>query len=74
MRTVSKFLTVILRDDSPLIHAGDRPSYRSVRVELTEDQVSAIAPKQTGRVAGKPMFESISQCFIESEVGEQDES
>ena len=31
-------LTVIFRDDSPMIFAGDTPKYRTVVIDLTEDQ------------------------------------
>ena len=58
-------LTVILRDDSPMIHFGDSPAYRSVRVELTPEQVAAIAPRKTGCSGMQEEYESISKAFIE---------
>ena len=39
----SPYLTVVIRDDSPMVHAGDSPSYRTVRVTLTGEQVEALA-------------------------------
>ncbi len=45
-------LTVILRNDSPMIHCGDSPSYRSVQVDLTPDQCAAIAPRKTESSGG----------------------
>ena len=62
-------LTVILRDDGPMIHCGDSPAYRSVQVDLTPEQVAAIAPRKTGSSAGVEEYESISKAFIEPNAG-----
>lgn len=35
-------LTVIFRDDAPMIYAGDTPKYRTVVIDLTEDQISKL--------------------------------
>ena len=58
-------LTVIIRDDSPLIHCGDTPSYRHVTIDLTQEQMDAILVKATSTSMGKEIFESISKAFIE---------
>jgi hypothetical protein len=58
-------LTVILRDDSPMIHCGDSPSYRSVQINLTPEQCEALKPRWTGSSAGVDEYESISKAFIE---------
>jgi hypothetical protein len=60
-------LTVILRNDSPMIHCGDSPSYRSVQIELTQDQCEAIKPRWTGMSSGTDEYESISKAFLEPE-------
>ena len=65
MNSSGMVLTVILRDDSPMIHFGDSPAYRSVRVELTPEQVAAIAPRKTGSSGRREEYESISKAFIE---------
>lgn len=57
-----RVLTVILRDDSPMIFCGDSPSYRSVQVELTDEQWAKIKPRDEN--------ESISTCFIEPRMEE----
>ena len=62
-------LTVILRNDSPMIHCGDSPEYRSVQIDLTPEQVAAIAPRKTGSSAGVEEYESISKAFIEPNRG-----
>ena len=68
-------LTVILRDDSPMIHCGDSPAYRSVRVDLTPEQVAAIAPRKTGSTGRQEEYESISKAFIEpNATGERPET
>lgn len=32
-------LTVVFRDDSPLVCANDSPTYRSVHINLTDSQI-----------------------------------
>ena len=58
-------LTVILRNDAPMIHCGDCPAYRSVQVVLTREQCTAIAPRKTGSSGGIDEYEDISRAFIE---------
>ena len=58
-------LTVILRYDIPMIHCGYSPAYRIVRVDLTPEQVAAIAPRKTGSTGRQEEYESISKAFIE---------
>jgi len=62
-------LTVIFRDDAPMIHCGDSPSYRSVQIELTQEQCKQLDPHfsySTGLGEQEKRYhESISKCFIE---------
>ena len=58
-------LTVVIRNEAPLIHCNDCPSYRSVQIELTEDQVDAIALRPTHQSGRDKYYEEISRCFIE---------
>lgn len=58
-------LTVIIRDDSPVIHCGDTPTYRRVTIGLTVHQVEQIMLRATCIVSGKDIFESVSKCFLE---------
>lgn len=58
-------LTVIFRDDSPMSFFGDSPSYRSVCVALTPEQVELIKVREVGVDRGNKLHESISSCFIE---------
>lgn len=58
-------LTVILRNDGPMINCEDSPTYRSVQLELTPDQLAKIEPRQTYSSGPSDYFESISKCFIE---------
>ena len=67
-------LTVILRNDSPMIHCGDSPEYRSVQIDLTPEQCAAIALRRTGSSAGVDEYESISKAFIEPNAGAQTSS
>lgn len=58
-------LTVVLRDDSPLIHCNDSPSFRSRRITLTDEQRNHLALECTGTAGGAPLYEVVSKCFIE---------
>ena len=58
-------LTVIIRDDAPIIHFCDVPLYRRVTISLSTQQVEQLKLYATSISMGKPVFESISKCFIE---------
>lgn len=58
-------LTVIFRDDFPLLTAGDSPRYRSVQIELTDEQLEKIKRRVAGLANGKEVYENYSKCFLE---------
>lgn len=58
-------LTVVIRDDSPMIFCGDTPSYRSVSIALTQDQMDRIELLKIGTSGEREYYESISNCFLE---------
>ena len=58
-------LSVLIRDDTPMIHCNDSPTFRSVQVKLTDEQRELIALRATGSTSGNPIYESISKCWIE---------
>ena len=60
-----RILTVVIRDDSPMIHCGDSPAYRSVQLELTDEQLARIGLKWTYSSGASDYYEEISRCFIE---------
>lgn len=60
-------LTVIFRDDGSMVCCGDCPSYRSMAIELTEEQKAAIKPRFTFHQNGHVYVEVISKCFLEDE-------
>lgn len=57
----SENLTVLVRDDSPMIHCGDSPAYRTIAIELTPEQMQKLNLRS---------YESISRCIIEPIVTE----
>jgi len=65
MRSPGTKLTVVLRDDAPLIHCGDSPSYRTVVIELTSEQEQSIMLRRTGSDGGTPIVESVSKLILE---------
>ena len=58
-------LTVIIRDDSPLIFCDDSPTYRSVTINLTNEQLQKLKLRWIGERNRKNFHETISKCFIE---------
>ena len=58
-------LTVVIRDDSPMIFSQDAPSYRSVKITLTEEQRRDMYLECTGSQGSTPIYEVVSKCFIE---------
>jgi len=65
-RLAGSILTVVIRDDSPMIHCQDSPVYRTVRISLTDDQRESMALRCTGVTGTTPIYETISKCFIET--------
>ena len=59
-------LTVIIRNDGPLIFCGDSPKYRSVAIKLTDEQLLALSLECVGIDCGRAVVESISTCFLEA--------
>jgi hypothetical protein len=62
-------LTVIIRDDSPIIFAGDSPYFRRVTIQLTDEQKEALKLRKVGIVGKEDIFESVSRSFLEFEEG-----
>ena len=60
-------LTVIIRDDSPMIHYADSSSYRRVTVNLTTDQQEKLRLFVTSVINTKEIYESYSMAFVERE-------
>lgn len=58
-------LTVIIRDDSPAYFTGDTPAYRSVRIQLTEQQRAQIALRPAWTNRNDTVYEVISKCIME---------
>lgn len=57
-----RILTVVIRDDGPMVVSGDTPTYRSARVMLTDEQVRMLELRWSGH---GDLYEEISRCFIE---------
>ena len=67
-----KTIRVIIRDDSPLVFCGDTPKYRSVAIELTDEQLQACKLLWVGTDCGRELHESVSRCFFDPDNGEGD--
>ena len=68
-RTPGNILTVIIRDNGPLAMCGDSPSYRSVQIDLTPEQVEKMRLNASYMTGGVDYFEEISLAFIEPKAG-----
>lgn len=64
---VGRVLTVILRNDAPIVHCNDGPSFRSIRIKLTRKQREQLLLEWGGSSGGADMYETVSNCFIERE-------
>lgn len=64
-KAAGTMLTVIIRDDSALIHCGDMPTYRRVTITLSEYQIGKLMLKATAKSGGTDIYESVSNCFLE---------
>lgn len=60
-----EFLTIIIRNDGPLVNAGDRPSYRTIQIELTAKQRDSIKLHHTHTSGTTDYYEQISQAILE---------
>jgi hypothetical protein len=58
-------LTVVIRDDSPMVHCGDCPSYRTVVLSLTTQQQEALELRYSHTQNGNAFYESISHLILE---------
>lgn len=58
-------VTVIFRNDAPLIHCGDSPAYRSVRIQLTDEQRRQLAMRETSSSGNHTFYEEISRIIME---------
>jgi len=58
-------LTVVFRDDGPLIHCGDCPAYRSVRIKLTDEQRRQLAMRETHSSGNRTYYEEVSRVILE---------
>lgn len=65
-------VTVIIRDDSPIWHAGDSPTYRTVVFYLTAEQ-HALLGLRCVDPSGVGFYETISQTIIEMKINDEHE-
>lgn len=63
-------LTVVMRDESPMVHFNDPPCHRTVVLELTDEQNAKLKPRPIGRmsVGGGEMYESIAYYILEEDA------
>lgn len=59
-------LTVIIRDDGPLIWCEDSPKFRSVSIQLTEEQLNQLGLRFIGTSGDRIIYEEISRCFLQN--------
>ena len=62
-------LTVIIRNDAPMVYCGDCPSYRTVVLPLTAEQCEMVKLRLTATAGGNEYCEQISTTILE-EVSE----
>ena len=47
----TRTVTVVIRDDTTLIHCGDSPRYRSVKIELTDEQAALLRLRENEEIS-----------------------
>jgi hypothetical protein len=57
--------TVLIRNDGPMIHCGDSPSYRTVQISLTPEQINLLELELVGTSNGHDYYEEISKIILE---------
>ncbi len=62
-------LRVIFRNDAPMVHCNDSPSYRLVSIDLTPEQIEKLKPRYCYSIGVNDYYEEISKCFLEFEEG-----
>lgn len=62
-------LTVIFRNDAPMVHCGDCPQYRTVQVLLTPEQRSQLKSQEAWSDCNGQHFEEISRSIVEWHSG-----
>ena len=58
-------VTAIIRDDAPMIHCGDSPSYRTVVFHLTAEQERALLLHATSQSGMQVHHEQLSRLILE---------
>ena len=66
MKPTENTLTVILRDSSPMRHLQDAPSYRTVHLRLTDEQIAALDLRYTDTCGNAANYEDVAQAFLET--------
>ena len=61
----NNIMTVIIRDDGPMIHLNASPQYRTIQFRLTGEQLDQLNLKFVGVNNGLDHYEEIDRCFIE---------
>jgi hypothetical protein len=60
-------LTVILRNDAPVIHAQAAATYRTVQVQMTASQIEALRPRRIGGTGETTYYEDFQMAILELE-------
>ena len=63
-------LTVIIRDDAPMVYCGDCPSYRTVVLPLTAEQCEMVKLRITATAGEMTYREQISTTILEEDHNE----
>ena len=58
-------LTVVFRNDGPMVHCGDCPSYRTATIQLTDEQIDELKCRFSYSTGENEFYEEISRAIIE---------
>ena len=64
-KKISGTLTFVIRDDAPMIHCNDSPSYRTVTIRMTDEQVACEPLYCTSQTGTNLSYEQVSKIILE---------
>lgn len=67
----SKWLRVVIADDSRFVHLQEPVQHRTVLIELTPEQLKKLELRCTGNLGKTLLFEDISQIFFDNPAKEE---
>ena len=66
-KQTSGVLTFVIRDDAPMIHCNDTPTFRTVTIYMTDEQKACVQLHCTAMTGSNASYEQVSRVILEPE-------